>query len=508
MSDDNLAIEYDKIFEDDKLGIKSSVIDFAHLIEQNTYIEGGVSKVYSISADFGTGKTFFCEKLKSVLEKDDVQTAKMNIWEMDFYEDPLMPILAKLNEIYQKCGETLPTKIIDSTLKFSKNSLSFLCGTVIKSISQEALNVDLIEEFKNHFSSKSLYDDFNQYQKALKELKEALTQWAKTSDKPIIIIIDELDRCSPDYAVRTLEVLKHFFDVSGFVFVLAIDENHLKNSVKCLFGTENFEGYKRKFINNTFLLPHPDKKAFAEFLYDRSGVDTVIKKIQEEKRELVFLIDIYNVLCCSFSYSRYGDGIEESKAKNYNELQTSESIIKRYLAAYSIWFNFSLRQMEQVFDRLIMFIKQIAAGHELFSPDLAVFLVCLHEFDVSIFHELRNNPNPITRPLLSKISGGFSYSKEVFGDKYFKKFYPFNRNIAPELLEIHTFSVFFENQNVKDKIFITDNVDRFFYSETLNWLREQYAINTQNVLTLETNFNLKKFKQSYFDKMDFLSHFE
>lgn len=69
-----------------------------------------------------------------------------------------------------------------------------------------------------------------------------------------------MDRCSPDYAVRTLEVLKHFFDVSGFVFVLAIDENHLKNSVKCLFGTENFEGYKRKFINNTFLLPHPDKK--------------------------------------------------------------------------------------------------------------------------------------------------------------------------------------------------------------------------------------------------------
>ena len=112
MSDDNLAIEYDKIFEDDKLGIKSSVIDFAHLIEQNTYIEGGVSKVYSISADFGTGKTFFCEKLKSVLEKDGVQTTKMNIWEMDFYEDPLMPILAKLNEIYEKEDEVTLEKML------------------------------------------------------------------------------------------------------------------------------------------------------------------------------------------------------------------------------------------------------------------------------------------------------------------------------------------------------------------------------------------------------------
>lgn len=511
MSDDNLAIEYDEIFEDDKLGIKSSVIDFAHLIEQNTYIEGGVSKVYSISADFGTGKTFFCEKLKSVLEKDGVQTTKMNIWEMDFYEDPLMPILAKLNEIYQKCGETLPTKIIDSTLKFSKNSLLFLCGTAMKSISQEVLNVDIIEELKNHFSSKSLYDDFNQYQKALKELKEALTKWAKNSDKPIVIIIDELDRCSPDYAVRTLEVLKHFFDVSGFVFVLAIDENHLKNSVKCLFGTENFEGYKRKFINNTFLLPHPDKEAFAEFLYDRSGVDTVIKKIQEEKRELVFLVSIYDVYHCAQPYSRYGDTQGELEAKKYNTAQTSESIIKRYFAAYSIWFNFSLRQMEQVFDRLIMFIKQIVAGHELFSPDLAVFLVCLHEFDVKVYNAMKVNKDPYGYPIINRNHsdpGVFYFTKQIYGDEAFKMLGHFDRNIAPELLEVRTFSYLIQNRKSDKKTFIRDNVDRFFYAEAQNWLYEQYAINTQNVLTPETNFNLENFKQNYFDKMDFLSHFE
>ena len=46
---------YDDIFTDDKLNIKSSVIDFAHLIEQDAYIEGGVSKVYSIAAEFGIG---------------------------------------------------------------------------------------------------------------------------------------------------------------------------------------------------------------------------------------------------------------------------------------------------------------------------------------------------------------------------------------------------------------------------------------------------------------------
>ena len=511
MDNNNLSTEYDTIFEDDKLNIKSSVIDFAHLIEQNTYTEGGVSKVYSISSDFGTGKTFFCEKLKYVLEKDGVQTTKMNIWEMDFYENPLMPILAKLNEIYEKKGKKLPTKIIDSTLKFSKNSLSFLCGTAIKSISQEALNVDVIEEFKNHFSSKSLYDNFGQYQKALKELKETLKNWAESSDKPIVIIIDELDRCSPDYAVKTLEVLKHFFDVSGFVFVLAIDENHLENSVKCLFGVENFEGYKRKFINNTFLLPHPDKKAFAEFLYDRSGIDTVIKKIQEEKRELVFLINIYSMFYNSFPYSRYGDGQGEFIAKEYNATQTSENIIKRYFAAYSIWFNFSLRQMEQVFDRLIMFIKQIASGHELFSPDLAVFLVCLHEFDTKVFDAMCRSKEIYDCPITNMNEddpGVFYVTKKIYGDKAHEMLKSYDRNITSELPELCTFSYFFENQNSEEIIFIKDNVDRFFYPQTINWLYEQYGMSTTGVLTIKTRFNLESFKKTYFDKMDFLSHFE
>lgn len=511
MDNNNLSTEYDTIFEDDKLNIKSSVIDFAHLIEQNTYIEGGVSKVYSISSDFGTGKTFFCEKLKRVLEKDGVQTTKMNIWEMDFYENPLMPILAKLNEIYKKNGKKLPTKIIDSTLKFSKNSLSFLCGTAIKSISQKALDVDVIEEFKNHFPSKSLYDDFGQYQKALKELKETLIKWAKNSDKPIVIIIDELDRCSPDYAVKTLEVLKHFFDVSGFVFVLAIDENHLKNSVKCLFGTENFEGYKRKFINNTFLLPHPDKKAFAEFLYDRSGIDSVIKKIQEEKRELVFLVSLYDMFICAYRFSRNGDGIGEMKAREYNASQTSENIIKRYFAAYSIWFNFSLRQMEQVFDRLVMFIKQIAVSNELFSPDLAVFLVCLHEFDVKVYDAMCRSDQIYDYPITNMNAddpGVFYVTKQIYGDKAHKMLKSFDRNIAPELLELCTFSYFFQNQDSDEKIIIKDNVDRFFYPQAGNWLYEQYGMSTAGVLTFKTQFNLENFKQNYFDKMDFLSHFE
>ncbi len=147
---DKKVISYDYSYrqppgEQYKLNIKSSVVDFAHLIEQDVYIEGGVSKVYSIAAEFGIGKTFFCEKLKCVLKKDNVQTIKMNIWEMDFYENPLMPILATLNEIYKKNGENLPAKIINSTLNFTKKSLAVLCEAAVKSASNQILDVDIAE---------------------------------------------------------------------------------------------------------------------------------------------------------------------------------------------------------------------------------------------------------------------------------------------------------------------------------------------------------------------------
>lgn len=91
---------YDNIFTDDRLDIKSNVIDFAHLIEHEDFNATTSSKVYSVSAEFGVGKTFFCTKLYDVLKRDKIPVSMINIWTMDFYENPLIPILKKLQETY------------------------------------------------------------------------------------------------------------------------------------------------------------------------------------------------------------------------------------------------------------------------------------------------------------------------------------------------------------------------------------------------------------------------
>lgn len=499
---------YDDIFTDDKLNVKSNVEDFAHLIEQDTYKVASTSKVYSISAEFGMGKTFFCDKLQQVLLKDKVKVGKLNIWETDFYENPLIPILAELNRLYCSKGKKLPSKIVDSIGHFSANTLSSICEISARIASNTVLGVDAVDVCKEKFSSETIYDDYSEYQKALKELKTSLTKWSsKQEDKPIVIIIDELDRCKPDYAIKTLEILKHIFDIPGFVFVLALDEEQLKNSVQTLFGTVNYEGYKRKFINNSFILPQPDRLAFTEYLYEKSDIRNYLEQIQKDKRELVFRVDVANVFFCAHQYSEYGNMNKREASQKFNQTQTSENIIKRYFAAYSECFNLSLRQMEQVFDRLLLFTKQINASRELFSPDLATFLICLHEGNAQLFNKIRNIKN-VSTPILSYIFAHTANSMvyKIYNEKAFSLFNKINRKIIPEVIPVSTYS-YIVQYGSQQKV-ISDNIDRFYIENYEQWMYQHDAINTNNVLASDGIFDKEQFKENYCRHIDFISHFE
>lgn len=540
--------KYDKIFKNDKLSIQSDVVDFAHLIEQ----EGGEAKVYSISAEFGIGKTFFCDRLQEVLTLDGIPVAKMNIWEMDFYEDPLIPILIKIQEVYKKHHKfsTAAKWTWKRIINFPRALFSATTATASQAGCGARFDFDkFIKTYKNLNQKTEIYGEYKKYEKELKLLKGFLQSWAKETKKPIIIIIDEMDRCRPDYAVKTLEVLKHFFDIQGFVFVLALDEKQLETSVKCLFGTENFDGYKRKFINNSFLLPAPDKIKFVDFLYEKTGIAKTIGKIQKDNRDLVFKIKIDGY--GNFVHQNFGVGQSQGDVKEltrFNDMQTPESIIKRYFAAYSIWFKFSLRQMEQVFDRLVLFAKEIANSNELFSPDLAVLLVCLHEFDVKIYADLRKSNNHhiygINPGIINKIYCGSqitSCAYQVYKEKSFEMFDGnFNRTLVPKIPLVARYSGTIEPYRDSKTTVIHDNVDRFFIPDPkaeppLKWLIEiqdsdngiyssidnngriaQITKSKHNAQweTLEpdidtaSTFDLDQFRLTYFSKMDFISKFK
>lgn len=69
-------------------------------------------------------------------------------------------------------------------------------------------------------------------------------------------MIDELDRCRPDYALSLLEIVKHFFNVSGVHFVLGVNLSELQNSVRVRYGSNvDAATYLQKFYSVVLRLP-------------------------------------------------------------------------------------------------------------------------------------------------------------------------------------------------------------------------------------------------------------
>ncbi len=92
-------------------------------------------------------------------------------------------------------------------------------------------------------------------------------------ERPLIVMIDELDRCRPSYAIELLEVAKHLFSVDHIVFVLAVNRSELAHSIRALYGSDfDAEGYLRRFFDVDFRLPEPDRKSFIDAMMDTQQI--------------------------------------------------------------------------------------------------------------------------------------------------------------------------------------------------------------------------------------------
>ena len=109
-------------------------------------------------------------------------------------------------------------------LKDIKGDLANSSSAVVSGFIEERLN--------SHSKDIELLATFRE---ALSELPSTLND---SEGKPLVIIIDELDRCKPTYAVEIIEKIKHLFSVNNIVFVLVMNKKQLEESVKCIYGQE------------------------------------------------------------------------------------------------------------------------------------------------------------------------------------------------------------------------------------------------------------------------------
>lgn len=221
-----------------------------------------------IDASWGMGKTYFADAFKELVtlkEKEPkIEVITINSWETDYFSDPMKSIIGEINDknlISPETQEIAENIIINIFKAGSKIILKLF-------LKKAKFNDDDIEELKSIFTgiNTSELQDYKNYKKLVDEFKEKLS----LEDKLKLIIIDELDRCKPSYAIELLETVKHFFGVKNIIFVFLINKEQLKSIISTSYIAEDkCSEYFEKFFDIEFKLPEVDYEDFIEIEYKK-----------------------------------------------------------------------------------------------------------------------------------------------------------------------------------------------------------------------------------------------
>lgn len=236
----------------------------------------------AINDRWGRGKTTFVKMWEASLKQKGYHTIYLNAWENDIVSEPLVCILGEILPLIT--DDSSKAKLLEHSTALVKNwkklvpeivkAFAMLLSPAIGDLSKEITD-SLINAPED--SLRKEIEGYKEQQTEILQFKQNLAECIqkKCEKKPLIFIVDELDRCRPDYAVDLLEKVKHFFSVEGIVFVLAIDKDQLISSIKGRYGSESIDGnaYLKRFIDFEYTPQEPDMEKFCTYLYHYMGMD-------------------------------------------------------------------------------------------------------------------------------------------------------------------------------------------------------------------------------------------
>jgi hypothetical protein len=264
-----IEIEQQNPFSNCKLGRQKYSVVLTNII--NSYPFGFV---LALNNKWGTGKTTFVKMWEQDLKNNKFQTLYFNAWENDFENNPLTALMGELKTITNVDTEPKFKNTLKKAAILSKN----IAPIIAKAIADRYINTEGVKEaiigvtegladvFENEVN------EYEKKKKSISDFRQSLSEFIANTNqgKPLIFIIDELDRCRPNYAVSILEQIKHFFSVPNIVFILSIDKEQLGNAIKGVYGSDKLDSdeYLRRFIDIEYSIPEPEVDVFYKYLYE------------------------------------------------------------------------------------------------------------------------------------------------------------------------------------------------------------------------------------------------
>lgn len=256
---------------DDLLGFKVHADLIVDVINDNDVLPVTIG----VFGDWGSGKS----SILKIVEKELIGNAKdgfkdgtlvlyFNGWVFEGYDDAKAALLESIIEKFAK-HKTLGSKVKDETVKLFKSvkwmrlmglgfkkiavpaATAYLTGGVslipylLNEFSQieptelaNKLKGDEAESFLSSIIKKNEEDEITMVREFRDDFKKMLD---KSKIEKLVVIIDDLDRCTPDRLIENLEAIKLFLNVDKTAFVIGADPRIVRHAIELRYKTDGIE---------------------------------------------------------------------------------------------------------------------------------------------------------------------------------------------------------------------------------------------------------------------------
>lgn len=300
--------------------------------------------VISLDGKWGEGKTTFVKMLQGLLKEKGVPSIYIDAFQNDYTEDAFISIASEISSYIDQHSKEADkgSDFKDKAKKVGVRLLSWTARIGIKAATLGAIkesDIDALTEIGEDIASdtsemiselvKERLSAHTKENKIIQSFRESLSEIPATLEGNdsgrLVVIIDELDRCKPSFAVEILEKIKHLFSVNNIAFLLVMHREQLEEAIRSVYGSNiDAHTYLQKFIN----------------------IETTIPKRTSDQHQ--------NDLA---SYSK--------QLFKLHEIETwgDERDILDCLTPLAQHFDLSLRQLEKVFTNLAIIYSTSAKNH-------------------------------------------------------------------------------------------------------------------------------------------------
>jgi hypothetical protein len=360
--------------------------------------------VLALDARWGEGKTWFVRHWQKHLENEGHNVIYLDAFANDYLDDPFLVVTSEITNILSKDKKTKGKvkKLIDLsasvgsallpslpkialTLGLHLIGAGFFNGVLQQGYENAKDEIDKLSDEASDRIKESIQEKIAGHEaekKTLSEFKKHLAETVVKLDKPLVFIIDELDRCRPDFAIRLIERIKHFFDIPKIVFVLVINKKQFVMGIKRFYGYDDDSSklYLDKFIDFEVPLLN-DKNILSKNIASFEIIRQLMLAVGEE---------------CSDIHLVFHLGLKENIS--FRELKKKVNI-------------YALLKQESVYKNLFISLSLVKSNSGLIRSmkDVIILILKLNEINRNIVDaNLRNTHNDIFISLVKQ-----NYSLEL-----------------------------------------------------------------------------------------------